>query len=169
MIRTPQAKQQAEILTAELNRRGTKLPWSQALEIVARMQGFKCWNALSAAAQATPDPAAPNAVPAVPSVRYQVPGIEAVALNGQIGDARLADFLGHFGRDQSTTLLVWKAPDGQQYELRLCGQGPQDNPERDNSPYFEWLNDASDPVGGVFDSISANPQDEIDALQRMLG
>lgn len=201
MIRTPQAKQQAEILIAELNRRGTKLPWSHALEIVARMQGFRGWNTLCAAASAAQK--APAVAPdKQPPGSYLVPGIEALAHNGHITDARLAAFLGHCHRDQSTTLLVWTAPDGQEYELRLCGlvwfdyrqpdgtlvsvhssdglpafdrmtaetqQVPQELHTQHNSPFFEWLNANSDPVGDVFETISANPQDEIASLQRMLG
>lgn len=67
MNRTPQAKSQATILVREMAAAGTPIKHQQALEMVAKMSGFRDWNAMSAApatVAATPAPSMPAANPA---------------------------------------------------------------------------------------------------------
>lgn len=52
MQRNPQAKSQAAILMRELNAAGTPIKHQQALDMVAKMSGFRDWNAMAAAPQA---------------------------------------------------------------------------------------------------------------------
>lgn len=59
MIRTPELKTQASMLAEELQQAlGTKLPHNKALEIVARLNGFKNWRHAAANLQKTETAAA---------------------------------------------------------------------------------------------------------------
>ena len=64
MNRKPQAKAQASILVREMTAAGIDIKHQQALEFVARMNGFRDWNAMSGAAEE--QPAAPAIVPQAP-------------------------------------------------------------------------------------------------------
>lgn len=67
MKRTPQAKSQATILVREMAAAGIPIKHQQALEMVARMSGFRDWNAMSAApapSVASPTPSMSAANPA---------------------------------------------------------------------------------------------------------
>lgn len=63
MKRTPQAKSQATILVREMAAAGIPIKHQQALEMVARMSGFRDWNAMSAA----PAPIAATTAPSTPA------------------------------------------------------------------------------------------------------
>lgn len=67
MKRTPQAKSQATILFREMTAAGTPIKYQQALEMVAKMAGFRDWNAMSAA----PDVSAPAVLPVAPIAAIQ--------------------------------------------------------------------------------------------------
>jgi hypothetical protein len=62
MNRIPQAKSQATILVREMKAAGIPIKHQQALEMVAKMSGFRDWNAMSGAPTVDEAPAAtPNA------------------------------------------------------------------------------------------------------------
>lgn len=63
MQRKPQAKSQADILVREMKAAGTPIKRQQALDMVARMSGFRDWNAMAAAPQEANTSAAPVPVP----------------------------------------------------------------------------------------------------------
>lgn len=129
------------------------------------------------------------------ALAYSVGFIGALAVDGQVSDFTLAGHLQHGTRDAATTLLTWRSPEGETFELRLCGQVrvrlTADSDEVRSvdgntraykaasgalstayevieSPFFEWLDEKGDPVGDVFDSISANAEDEVAELVSML-
>lgn len=56
MQRNPQAKSQANILMREMKAAGTPIKLHQALDTVAKMSGFRDWNAMAAAPQVAPAP-----------------------------------------------------------------------------------------------------------------
>jgi len=188
MIRTPEAKRQAEILITEMAKHGTTLKRGHALDIVAKQQGYKGWNELVAAS---------STIIASPPAQYAVPGLTEIARHGQIQDINLAGLLRH-GRDQTTDLLAWTAPDGETYVLRLCGRAqfdytapdgscatvrssdglqayqqalskvPRDARREIDNPFFEWVTSEGCAVGEVFEEISVNAQEEVESFQRML-
>jgi len=63
MQRNPKAKSQATILVREMIAAGMPIKFHQALEMVAKMSGFRDWNAMAAAPAAAPEvaPSAPSA------------------------------------------------------------------------------------------------------------
>jgi hypothetical protein len=63
MQRNPQAKSQATILAREMNAAGIPMKHQQALELVAKMSGFRDWNAMAATPVVPATPAAPVAAP----------------------------------------------------------------------------------------------------------
>lgn len=192
MIRTPEAKRQAEILMSEVARHGLTLQRGNALDIVAKMQGLKGWNELSAA-----DAKAPlDIAPALPAA-YEVAGLEQLAAMEVVDCRRLAAFLKHGSRDATTTLLNFTAPDGGVYRLQLCGQVRFDylagngavNTVRSSdglaaydaaehaaegectvldTPFFEWVDAAGDPIGAVFEELPISPEREISVLKLQL-
>ena len=48
----------------------------------------------------------------------------------------------HHGHPDKATTLATITHGGRTYELRICGSGPD--------AYFEWVNEAGDPVGDAF-------------------
>lgn len=76
MKRTPQAKSQAAILVREMAAAGTPIKHQQALEMVAKMAGFRDWNAMAAA----PDAVAPVVTPVATIVPAQNVGNPADGL-----------------------------------------------------------------------------------------
>lgn len=81
MQRNPQAKSQAAILMREMNAAGTPIKHQQALEMVAKMSGFRDWNAMSAA------PAAPEAPQALAAPT------QPVAATGILSSAKVIELI----------------------------------------------------------------------------
>ena len=193
MIRTPDAKRQAELLMKELRLQGLTLQRGKALDIIAKLQGYKSWNELTAAASKAASDAQPPAVPNSP-LCYLVPGMPETAEHELVDCARLAAFLKHDGRDANTALMNYTAPLGGVYRLQLSGQvryehvgadgtsvaicsrdgldafdvAMRDAPDEGliviDKPFFEWVDEAGDPVGEVFDELPTSPAREIQVL-----
>lgn len=192
MIRTPEAKRQAEILMSEVARHGLTLQRGNALDIIAKMQGLKGWNELSAADAKTPLDLTPT-----PPLAYEVAGLEQLAMLEAVDCQRLSAFLKHDSRDAATTLLNFTAPDGGVYRLQLCGQVRYDYQAGDgevitvrssdgltafdaaeqevvgertviDTPFFEWVDAAGDPIGAVFEELPISPEREISVLRLYL-
>lgn len=195
MIRTPEAKRQAEILMNELSLQGFALQRGKALEIIAKLQGYKGWNELAAAASPTVAGASPTM--AENPLSYLVSGMPETDELEFVDCARLAAFLKHDGRDATTALMNYTAPLGGVYRLQLSGRvryeyvGAEGSTvaicSRDgleafdaamlnapdevtviNKPFFEWVDAAGDPVGQVFDELPTAPAREIQVLLHLL-
>lgn len=196
MIRTPEAKRQAELLMTELSLQGLTLQRGKALDIIAKLQGYKGWNELAAAAAKAAAVESPLAVPGSP-LCYLVPGMPETAGLELVDCSRLAAFLKHEGRDTTTTLLNYTAPLGGVYRLQLSGRVRYEYVAADGSPvaicsrdgleafdaamqnapdegtiidkpFFEWVDAAGDSVGQVFDELPAEPVREIQVLLQLL-
>ena len=193
MIRTPEAKRQAELLMKELALQGMTLRRGKALDIIAKLQGFKGWNELAAAASKTAAGTLPPTKADAP-LCYLVSGMPETAEHEVVDCSRLAAFLKHDGRDTTTTLMNYTAPLGGVYRLQLSGQvryeyagadggtltissrdgldafdaAMQDAPDEGivviDKPFFEWVDEAGDPVGEVFDELPTSPAREIQVL-----
>jgi hypothetical protein len=55
MINQANAKAQAKLLSQELRQRGTILNHSEALDLIAKLQGFRSWLEFAVAAQKAED------------------------------------------------------------------------------------------------------------------
>lgn len=112
-----------------------------------------------------------------------------------ISDLRLAVFLGHPSEDSATELMTVRDPKtSEEYVLRLCGtvrlldaqeveldvealrsfediDAVVDHLGRGallTNPWFEWITADGDPVGEVFDTISINPNTELNCLEEII-
>jgi hypothetical protein len=189
MLRTPEAKRQAEILVAEMGLLGLSLQRGKALEVIAKLQGFKGWNELSAAASKPQAVASPLA--------YAVKDMPVNEALDYIESARLAAALKHASRDATTTLLNFTAPDGSSYRLQLSGQVRYEYTNADgllvtirshdglatydaaiaaangevsvlDDPFFEWVSEIGDPVGEPFEDLPTDPERELMVFKGVL-
>lgn len=194
MIRKPDAKNRAELLMRELATDGMSIKRGRALDIVAKLEGHRDWNTLQAASLKRTE---------VAQLRddYEVGSLGTLSHFGRVLDVTLSAHLQHSGPDDHTRLYTWTAPDGEKFELRLCGStrfedvDPQTGEARiyssadglsaefleaygrfkvrpdheylDN-PYYEWINEAGDPVADVLETVWVNVKDEVRQFQQML-
>lgn len=195
MIRKPEAKNRAELLMRELTSDGFTLKRGRALDIVAKLEGCRDWNTFCAAD--TSQPAVASGYP-----EYAVGNLVQVSRFGRVDDVCLAAFLQHSSPDDHTTLYILETPEGNKYELRLCGSvmfgvtdpktqmltyyssanglteqyiealallRRQAHPEFLRNPYFEWINEDGDPVVDVSDTIWVNVKDEVREFLQLMG
>lgn len=97
MTRKPDPKAQAEILMADLAKLGFTLNRGKALDLVAKLEGFRGWNELSKARKAADAAARALASATVANTlgyAFEIPQA-LVDENGEIDGDRLAGFLKH--------------------------------------------------------------------------
>jgi hypothetical protein len=192
MIRKPEAKNQAELILSELAKHGLSLKRGHALDLVAKLEGFRGWNEYLAAEK--------QATVAEQPLKYLGPDFSELARKGWLTDLLLAAFFSHSAGNAVTTLYEWTSPDGKVYDLRLCGwanykvtddkgnvsfitsrngrtddyfhvleiDASFDRVECIDAPFFEWIDEAGDPVGEIFDRIPADPSIEIARFSKYL-
>lgn len=114
-----------------------------------------------------------------------------------ISDIRLAFRLGYKHRNETTEHLLSTTINGEEYSLRLCGclhvtsdaeedrsvfgdelteaiidgfesKGEDSKFSLDSAPWFEWINNAGDPVGDIIDEINLDPNVEIKKLNDLI-
>lgn len=131
MIRKPAPKAQAEIIIADLARQGFDMKRGHALDLVAKLHGYRGWNEFQAAtkkAKEAVDVAVAPAPAVAPEISYSpvIAGYfnEKVFIREgsvDIDDRYLVAYLGHHRRDSSTELLSTTLK-GETYSLRICGR-----------------------------------------------
>jgi hypothetical protein len=106
MQRNPQAKSQAAILMREMNAAGTPIKHQQALEMVAKMSGFRDWNAMAAAPEAPQVPLAPSGPVAATGILSSAKVIELIDLARDVVNS--CDSTGCDGLTVADEEMAWK-------------------------------------------------------------
>lgn len=107
MIRKPNAKAQAEILMNDLAGMGFTLQRGKALDLVAKLEGYRGWNEFKKAQKDVPAAVAATAEPVaaanVSAYAFDIPQA-LFDKNKEVSDTQLAVFLEHM-KDQVSVLL----------------------------------------------------------------